>query len=122
VDVPEVEADECMFLKVTTGKEGQWDAQNPQGMIFIGDSTTCAQALDTNHTEFMLTPGKKEIYIYFYSGMFDNAVLFIGAALQKKNMTINRLYYDILVPYQAMMCLDKNSYEYNTIINHLDKA
>ena len=122
VDVPEVEPDECMFLKVTTGKEGQWDAQNPQGMIFIGDSTTCAQALDTNHTEFMLTPGKKDIYIYFYSGMFDNAVLFISAALQKKNMVINRLYYDMLVPYQAMKCLDTNSYEYQTIINHLDKA
>ncbi len=122
VDVPEVSDDECMILKATTGREGQWDSLNPQGMIFIGDSTTCAQALDTNHTEFLLTPGKKEIYIYFYAGMIGDPVLFLGFALQKKNMKLNRLYYDMLVPYEAMKCLDKNSYEYYTIINHLDKA
>ena len=122
VDVPEVSADECMILKVTTGREGQWDSLNPQGMIFIGGSTSCSQALDTNHTEFLLTPGKKEIYVYFYAGMIGDPVLFLGFSLQKKNMTVQRLYYDMKVPYDALKCLDKNSYEYAAIVNHLDKA
>lgn len=120
-DVPEVSPDECVFLKMTTGREGQWDAENPQCMVFINGDTTCTQAFDTNHTELMLTPGKKEILIYFYAGT-KPVTLFLNAYLVTKNMLVNRLYYDMKVPCNAMMCLDKNSYEYNEILNHLDRA
>lgn len=121
VDVPETSADECAFFRMTTGREGEWDAQNPQGMIFVDGEATCAQALDTNHTEYMIAPGKHDMLVYFYVGM-QPATLFLNFYVVTKNMTVNRLYYDMKVPFDAMRCLDRNGYEYAEICNHLDRA
>ena len=38
-DVPETGEDEAVWLRFTTGREGQWDAQNPQGTVFIDGDT-----------------------------------------------------------------------------------
>lgn len=123
VDVPECSPDEDMHLCVSTGREGQWDTQNPQCMIFIDDSTTCAQAFDTNHTEYILTPGKKTVYIYFYYGTIDNgSTLFLNFSLRRRNNRVLKLYFDMVVPYDAMKCLPQSSNEYVVINNVLNKA
>ena len=119
-DVPATASSESVFLRMTTGKEGQWDAENPQCTIFI-DGESAVQAFDTNHTELLLSPGKKEILIYFYAGMFD-CILYPSVSLVVKNNDVNRLYYDMAVPLAAVKCLNKNSYEYTAILNCLDKA
>jgi len=120
IDVPETSADEECFLRLTTGREGTWDSENPQCMIFV-NGTTCEQALDTNHTEMPLTEGHKDIYIYFYGGT-RSSVLFINVSVITKNTLVDKLYYDLSVPYNAMKCLDKNTYAYTEIINSLDAA
>ena len=120
LDVPKAADNEKYFLNFTTGKEGQWDAQNPQCTVFV-NGTTAIQAFDTNHTELLLDAGKKDIYIYLFAGM-ANCTLFLNVSLIKKNMDVNKLYYDMSVPYEAMKCLDKNSYDYVNICNCLDRA
>ncbi|MGN1120835.1 MAG: hypothetical protein ACI4RV_00630, partial [Eubacteriales bacterium] len=120
VDVPATAPSESVFLRMTTGKEGQWDAENPQCTVFI-DGESAEQAFDTNHTELLLSPGRKEIRVYFYAGMFD-CILYPSVSLVVKNNDVNRLYYDMAVPLAAAKCLNKNSYEYAAILNSLDKA
>lgn len=119
-EIPCVKENESIYLRLTTAREGQWDATNPQGMVFI-DGEVCLQGLDTNHTEFELTPGKKNFNIYFYAGM-NNAVLFPCFALVTKNNDAEKLYYDLGVAFAAMKLLDKNSATYAAVCSVLDRA
>ena len=32
---PKLDKNESVYLKCTTGKEGQWDATNPQGLVYL---------------------------------------------------------------------------------------
>lgn len=120
VNVAESRPSERTYLKFTTGKEGEWDAMNPQCTVFV-NGDTCVQAFDTNHTELLLESGEKDIYVYFYAGMAD-CTLFPTASLITKNADVERLYYDIKVPFEAMKCLDKNSCEYAAVCDALDKT
>ena len=119
-EIPCVKENESIYLRLTPAREGQWDATNPQGMVFI-DGEVCLQGLDTNHTEFELTPGKKNFNIYFYAGM-SNAVLFPCFALVTKNNDAEKLYYDIGVAFAAMKLLDKKSTTYAAVCSVLDRT
>ena len=56
------------FLIVETGREGRWDATNPQGLVYINGAV--AQGIDVNHTEVLLRQDTEYvIHIYFYTGM-----------------------------------------------------
>ena len=73
---PEAEEGHTLYLRVITGREGNWDATNPQGLVFLNGRMT--QALDTNHTMVRLEPGAEvRIQIYFYVGMIDVPVEFL---------------------------------------------
>ena len=120
VNVPECTEDEAMFLGFTTSKEEQWAATNPQCTVYV-DSETCSQSFDTNHTELLISSGKHDIYIYLYAGKFES-YLYLTPQIIRKNKLINKLHYDIYVPWEAMRALEKDSYEYNVICNSLDKA
>ena len=64
------EAGKELRLSVKTGREGQWDAQNPQFTVYLNGVTT--QALDTNHTWLPLEYGQEyDVYMYLYTGMLD---------------------------------------------------
>ena len=107
-------------LGVTTGREGQWDARNPQFTVFVNGVTT--QALDTNHTWLPLEGGQEyDIYLYLYTGMvgghFETHI-----SLDTVDLRIESLYYDILVPYEAMQELNPESYDYIKIRDCIDKA
>jgi len=120
MDIPECGENEAWFLRFTTGKERQWDSVNPQCTVFInGDSSV--HAFDTNHTEMLLTPGHKDIRIYFFGGMSD-AVLFLNASAVCRDLRVEKLCYDISVPFEAMKCMNKNSHSYNRICRALDQA
>jgi len=119
-DVPETGEDEAVWLRFTTGREGQWDAQNPQGTVFI-DGDTAVQALDTNHTEVRVPSGRHEIRIYFYGGT-SAATLTLNAALVTKRISVEKLYWDLFVPLCAMKSLPRGSFAYNEIANALDHA
>ena len=107
-------------LSVKTGREGQWDATNPQFTVFVNGVTT--QALDTNHTWLPLEYGQDyDIYMYLYTGMKEGHFE-VHASLQTVDLRIEALYYDVHVPYQAICEIEPESYDYIKIRNCLDKA
>lgn len=105
-----------------TGREGQWDAINPQFTVMIDGKT--AQAMDTNHTWLPLEFDKKyDIYIYAYTGMNPNPLgIDLDITLEIIDLKIESLYYDIKVPYDSMQLLDSNSTDYTKIRRALDRA
>ncbi|MBR3965611.1 MAG: alpha-mannosidase [Clostridia bacterium] len=111
-----------LILNVKTGKEGQWDATNPQCMLYLDGKLT--QAFDTNHTWFPLEWGKKyEVLIYVYGGMIEGGCNFdFFPYLTARCKAAYDLYFDITVPYEVLCELDIRSYEYIQIRDELDKA
>ena len=107
------------YLKILTGMDGG-DTVNPQCTIFV-NGTTAIQAFDMKHTDMPIPEGECDIYIYFYAGMFDH-VLDIKFLIINKDELIEKLYYDIEVPYNALDVLEKDSHEYYAILNSLDEA
>lgn len=121
--VPAVEQQKnCeLRLSVKTGREGQWDAQNPQFTVFL-DGFTATQALDVNHTWLPLTFGREhDIFLYLYTGMLPGRFDCLPS-LEIVDLGIEALYYDICVPYLTMLELDESSYDYIRIRDCLDRA
>ncbi|MBO5022755.1 MAG: alpha-mannosidase [Clostridia bacterium] len=107
------------YLKIITGMDGG-DTINPQCTVYV-NGTTAVQAFDMKHTDMPMPEGECDIYIYFYAGMYDH-VLDIKFLLINKDVLVEKLYYDIEIPYVALGVLSKDSYEYYTILNALDEA
>jgi len=121
IDVPGPKDEVEYRLRAKTGREGQWDAQNPQCTVFI-DGETAYQAFDTNHVETPVSSGKHTVYIYFYTGMNGISSVNMSIALYGIDLVTEALYYDMNVPYEAMLELSPDSREYHLISNYLDKA
>ncbi len=107
------------FLRVNTGFEGQWDARNPQGLLYLDGQIV--QGLDTNHTEVLLPPGKHEAWLYYYTGM-DGSDCEVKFRLEAVDTRIDETYYDFLVPYRALYHLDENSKEFARMAAVLERA
>ena len=127
VEVPEdtessadTEASSQVLLRLTTGADGDWDATNPQGLLYIDGEIRCG--LDVNHRECVLEPGRKyDILIYFYVGMIETHIdVFLD--LVKKDLRVEKLYYDLKVPYDAAMCYPETDYNHIRIIKYLEAA
>ena len=103
-----------------TGREGQWDARNPQFIVYANGKTE--QAFDVNHTWMPLEYDKDyDIYLYMYSGMAGGTFL-AELSLTFTDIETESLFYDINVPFMCLAKLDESSYEYNQILDCLDKA
>lgn len=107
-------------LCVKTGREGGWDANNPQFIVYLNGITI--QGLDTNHTWLPLEYDTDyDIYMYLWSGMI-NSPFDLSVSVNTVDLRIEKLYYDIKVPYLCMQEFDENSYDYIKIRDTLDKA
>ena len=130
VSVPAVEPQKKVYLRMTTGFEDQWEGRNPQCIVYV-NGNMATQAFDTNHTELYLSAGEKDIYIYFYTGneavKNKNAVLLLQIFTEQWDSAIEKLYYDLLVPYEAMKSIKKlqkaeHSQDYYQLYKVLDSA
>ena len=109
-----------LYFRLTTGNEGEWDAINPQCLVYLNGKI--AQGLDMNHTTLPLEfDSEYDIMIYFYTGMNDGYLEFIPELITN-DIKINNIYYDIHVPYDAAKCFDESDDNYITIIKYLDEA
>ena len=107
--LPAVPAQEGKRLCFTfkTGYEGEPNAQRPQGLVYLNGKMT--QGLDTNHTEVTLEFDREnEIYIYFYTGSHATRST-ISVSVDTVDVKIEKIFYDIFVPYEALSHLDENS-------------
>lgn len=107
-------------LQIITGQEGQWDADNPQFIVYVDGQTV--QALDTNHTSVILS-GKTEyeVYLYAYSGMIEKLLEFIPALRVIENDT-KTLYYHIKTPLDVAAFLNPGEKTYIDIMEYLNQT
>ena len=120
IDIPEAEEGFEYRLRVVTGREGLWDARNPQCTVFV-DGESAVQAMDTNHTWMAIDAGHHKVNLYFYNGM-EVSYPRLGIYIEKTDLRIESLYYDLFVPYEAMKCLASDTREYQQICGALDRA
>ncbi len=98
VDLPEFDPDYAYFIEVTTGREGQWDAVNPQLLAYINGEVVCG--LDTNHNMVMLegvhSAKAIDLGFHLYTGM-QAGDLAIRLSLVKRSHVAFKAYHDLRV-------------------------
>jgi alpha-mannosidase len=119
---PAVAENEYLVLRTVTGREGMWDATNPQGLLYLNGKMV--QGLDTNHTEAFLDADTEYIlHNYFQTGTYPKCgAIQCKMAMYAVNKDIEHLYYDIKVPYDAAQMLDEGDTEYARIMSVLVDA
>ena len=118
--VPEAWRGKDVRFSLITGKEGGWDARNPQFIAYIDGVLT--QGLDVNHTELYLEGLEEfDLDLYAYAGLEGTFSEFI-AELRLVNSDCEKLYYDLRVPYEALQLEDPISKSYADILRILNKT
>ena len=122
--VPDAFAGKRLVYRVTTSHEGEWDAKNPQFLIFVNGRLV--QGLDVNHTEVLLTEraaaGQKYVVdLQAFSGMEEH-LSECKNVVCVSDSRIEQLYYDILVPLEAAKLLAKTDYYRIEILRYLTEA
>ncbi|MDP4133402.1 MAG: alpha-mannosidase [Bacillota bacterium] len=109
------------FLVIRTSNVGAWDALNPQCLLYL--SGELVQGMDINHTEYQIESGKEyEAYVYFYTGMNDCMKYDFNCVVNYVNTVVEKLYYDIFVPFSAAICFPEHDEKFIKIIKHLGAA
>lgn len=101
--IPEKLAGKKVVFEVKTGREGQWDATNPQMLIFVNGKL--CQAADVNHRELVLCDkacigDTYEIRLLVYSGTVPGDLI-IHTYLKLVDEKVKKIYYDMCVPLEG---------------------
>ena len=113
-----------VVFEVRTGREGEWDALNPQFLVYVNGRLM--QGLDVNHREIVLsekaTAGEVfSIVLDAYSGMKESLTE-LKSQLRILDRETEKLYYDLKVPLDVAGLLDKEDKKRIDILNCLDEA
>ena len=124
VQIPESFSGKTVALEVTTGREGQWDATNPQFLVYVNKQI--AQGFDVNHRQLILTENAVqgevfEIALYAYAGMLEGLVE-LNSSIAVLEREVEKLYYDIKVPLELAQLLPKDDKKSLDILNYLTEA
>ncbi len=122
--IPEDFKGECVAYEVLTGREGLWDATNPQFLLYVNGKIK--QGLDVNHREVILTEkataGEKfRIVLSAFTGD-ENFSLKLDSRLKVLDRKTEKYYYDLSVPYHVACLLGEDDRAYITIIQCLNES
>lgn len=103
VKIPEKMHEKKVVFEIRTGREGQWDATNPQMLLFVNGKLV--QAADVNHRELVLCDNAcagdvYEIRILVYSGTVPGEFM-IHTYLKTVDEKVRKIYYDISIPLEG---------------------
>lgn len=125
VTIPEEMYQRHVEMEVRSGREGHWDATNPQVLFYINGELV--QGVDVNHREVTIAQKAQagdtyEIAMLIYSGLEPGELIF-HSNLFVIDDQIEKCYYDFLVPLQTARLL-RNDAEDNTrrILTKLGRA
>ncbi|MDR1061765.1 MAG: glycosyl hydrolase-related protein [Clostridiales bacterium] len=120
---PEMDGASARLL-VTTGREGQWNARNPQFIVWSRDGLR--QGLDVNHQEIFL-PGPAKagethsFLIEGWSGMADSKCSFL-VDLQSVDAELEALAYDLSVALEAASLPSQTAADRGAMLSALIEA
>ncbi|MEY8352808.1 alpha-mannosidase [Lachnospiraceae bacterium 54-53] len=124
VTIPEAFDGGCVVYECRTGREGLWDATNPQFTVYVNGVRK--QGLDVNHREVILTPkaraGEKfKLVLSAFTGD-QNFKLVLDSGIKVLDRETERYYYDVSVPYQAARLLPESDSAYIAIIQAVNES
>lgn len=118
IKTPKVQKNEEVYFEITTGHEGEWPATNPQIILYLNGEMT--HGIDVNHRKVVLNPDTEyKIHMYFHIGR-KNETTNIKSQIKVRDCLIQKLYYDMKVPYDAALCFNETDYAYIKTMKHLD--
>ncbi len=92
----------------------------PQGLLYLNGVKV--SGTDANHTDVMLEPDTDyEMHNYFYVGLLGTQMR-PSAKVVKTDERIERLWYDLLVPFEAMKTVRDETLEYHQVMTILEEA
>lgn len=122
--IPEVFKGKTVSLEISTGREGNWDALNPQFLAYVNERLV--QGLDVNHRDIILTESAIPCEVFnialnSYSGM-KSGLAELNASMSTINRNVEKLYYDMNVPLSTALLLHKEDKKRIDIIKYLNEA
>lgn len=124
VTIPPRFQGKAVEYKLVTGREGKWDAVNPQFSLYVDGKLR--QGMDMNHTSAVISEdavGGKTVRIVLSAFTGDkNFHLQLNSYLRIVDRKTEQYYYDLKVPFEAAMLLPESSDEYIEIIQALNES
>ncbi len=123
--IPEEMNGKHVEMQLISGREGQWDATNPQMLFYVNQQLI--QGVDVNHREVTISKEAKageayEIAMLIYSGSVPGDLIFRSNLIMIDD-EVQKFYYDFSVPVQSARVLKKSDEENcRRILKKLDAA
>ena len=113
IEIPENMDGKHVEFQLISGREGEWDAINPQMIFYINGKLT--QGVDVNHREVTISKHAKagdkyEIAMLIYSGSVPGDLIFRSNLIVIDDL-VEKLIYDFSIPVQAARVLKKDDEE-----------
>lgn len=123
-EIPSSFKGKTVEFSLTTGKEGEWDATNPQFSVYVDG--VLRQGFDVNHRELILTSSAEEkecheLFLSAYTGV-QNFHLLFQTLLRTVDRPVEKLYYDLLVPFQTVCLLEQTDVIYLDLLGVLNQT
>lgn len=124
IQLPENFQGKTVVYEVSTGREGQWDATNPQFLLYV--NRVMAQGLDVNHRQLILSEKAEageefDIALYSYAGMLEEMVE-LNTSIAILDREVEKLYYDIKIPLDVADLLPEDDKKRIDILKHMTEA
>lgn len=125
VQIPKEMGGKRVEFRFITGREGQWDATNPQMLFYVNGRPV--QGIDVNHRQVLLEEKAKagtciDIAFLVFTGSVPGDLI-IRTDLITVDWETEQAYYDFLVPVQTARLLKNSDYEnYRRILTRLAPA
>lgn len=125
ITIPEEMDHRHVEFQLISGREGEWDAINPQMLFYLNQKLI--QGVDVNHREILISEQAKagdryEIAMLMYSGSVPGELIFKSNLIVIDD-AVQKFYYDFLIPVQSARLLKKSDEEnYRRILVKADAA
>ena len=122
--IPESFHGKYVEFQLLTGREGYWDATNPQFSVYVDG--VLRQGFDTNHTEVKLSENAVagtcyDLFLSAFTGT-QNFHLQFKPSIRTLDPVTEKLYYDLLIPWQVISLLNKEDPAYLEVAEILTNA
>ncbi len=124
VKIPDRFENQTVIYELTTGREKDWDATNPQFLVYVNGELV--QGLDVNHRDIILCEKARagEVYaiaLHAYSGM-EAGLVELNSQLSVLDREVEKLYYNIKVPLDVATLLGEEDERRFKTLNFLNEA